>query len=102
MKTITRFIKNNDMFGHPFTLGFNNKGNIQTTIPGGIVSIILNIVMFLFIILKFKAVVLNEDDNLNTSESRLGNGENIGIINLKDSHYVPYYLFDRKGVRLDL
>ena len=84
MKSITRLIKNNDMFGHSFTLGFNNKGSIQTTIPGGIISIMLNTLILLFVILKFKSVVLNEDAYLNTRESRLGNGENIGIVNIKD------------------
>ena len=61
-KHLSRFIKSTDMFGHQFQLGFNKKGNVQTTLCGGAVSILINLLIFAFFILKFINVVTYADD----------------------------------------
>ena len=68
-KKLSRFIKAQDMFGHQFQLGFNGKGNLQTTLSGGFISVMLNLLILAFFILKFINVVTYSDDLIQLSSS---------------------------------
>ena len=62
---------------------------MQTTLIGGIISIFLNIFMFVFVISKLHNVVVRSDNTISTSESKLGNGEVMDPVSFEDGRYAP-------------
>ena len=64
------------MFSYSFQLGFNGKGNLQTTLPGGIVSILLNMVIFAFFVLKLYNVVTYADNLIQSTLSQFELNDN--------------------------
>ena len=92
-------MKSNDIFGHSFQLGFNEKGNVQTTLTGGIVSFFLKIFIGGFLVRQTLLVLLNGDDNIVTSESKYEGDE---IIDFKSGNLLPYYSFTLNGKHIDL
>ena len=54
------------MFGHPVTLNFNSKGNAHTTLFGGVMSIVVQITMLLYLLYLLKHMLLYERDNIET------------------------------------
>ena len=60
------FIKNHDKFGHEINLNFNNKDNIHRTFVGGLVSILVNILMIVYILTLVRKLIFYEDDSLLT------------------------------------
>lgn len=64
MKILKNLIKNRDFFGQKIELNFNNKGHVHNTFCGGIVGILIELLMGLYIALLIKKTVLNEADSI--------------------------------------
>ena len=64
---ITKWIRNQDYFGHKIQLSFKKRGNEHKTVPGGIVSCVINIMMTVYIGILFKRMVRYEDDTINSA-----------------------------------
>ena len=48
----SKFIKEQDIFGHHVALNFNKKGDTYQTLCGGLISVLLKSVILAFIIYK--------------------------------------------------
>ena len=60
-------IKDGDMFGHNFAFNFEKKGETYNTLIGGIMSILVKVLLFAYVIIKFNEMVQEERDNNITS-----------------------------------
>ena len=56
-----RWLKNNDMFGYEININFDKQGPAHKTEIGGIVSVIIKVVIFAYIILNLKILILGEN-----------------------------------------
>ena len=61
-----RLLKQQDLFGHPIELTFNNKGSTHKTLCGGVVSIVIKAVMAVYTYILFRKLWLELDDKLTT------------------------------------
>ena len=57
-------IKSFDQFGHEVVLNFNSKGKFHFTLLGGIVSILVNIFVLVYICSLVQKHILYENDSL--------------------------------------
>ena len=71
LKKFRNFIKTHDMFGHTVVLNFDKKGDTHTTFVGGLFTIIIRIIISVYVFLKFKTLILSEDDNNITVDTLL-------------------------------
>jgi hypothetical protein len=58
-----KFVKGQDMFGFPISINFNGSGSTFTTLPGGLLSILINLFLVAFCLLKVKKMILLEGDS---------------------------------------
>jgi hypothetical protein len=61
---IARCLKKFDNYGVPVSLNFKGKETFKT-VPGGILSILVMLIIAVFSLLKFKRLIQREDWNLN-------------------------------------
>ena len=54
-----------DMFGYRIALNFNKRGDTHVTLCGGITTIIMGIILFLYITYKLKGMLDYSDDKTN-------------------------------------
>ena len=85
-------IKQIDKFGHQTVLNFNKKGNYHNTFLGGLISILVNIFVFIYIWGLIRKVVFFEDDSISTV-TKFGDPMDLGEILLNDTNYIPTFLF---------
>lgn len=85
---VKKFIKARDMFGHPVTLNFNRQGDTYFTTCGGIISIVLNLVLLQYVLIKFEIMVKRTGDAINVVSER-SNFTDIGEITLQDAEFMP-------------
>ena len=86
-----KLIKSLDLFGHPIVLSFNNKGNTHNTLLGGSVSILIRLMMLAYIITLTKKLVLYEDDNNTSVESRQKLSE-LGVVNFNETQVDVFFM----------
>jgi len=60
MNRIRNFILGRDMFGHAISLNFDRNGEYHRTIVTGLFSLFLKSCITLYVILRFKMLILNE------------------------------------------
>ena len=60
MNSIKNFILARDMFGHAISLNFDRNGEHHRTIVTGLFSLFLKCIITLYVILRFKMLILNE------------------------------------------
>lgn len=53
LSKLNQFVRNQDMFGHPIGLNFDRNGSTFKTTIGGLVSTLVNIILFAYMSLKF-------------------------------------------------
>ena len=85
-------IKEYDKFGHEVVLNFNNKGNYHNTFCGGLVSMLVNVIVLIYIWTLVKKLVFYEDDTLLTVTKYVDPLE-LGEIPLNQTSYVPTFMF---------
>ena len=61
-------ITDQDMFGHTINLNFNRKGSTYKTCFGGCCSIIINILMFIYVMMNLKKLFFKGDNKYSTQE----------------------------------
>ena len=66
---LSNIIKNRDYFGKPVEIHFNKSGNTHNTIVGGVVSILVNIILGVFVWFNFRKMIFNLDDKISQSKS---------------------------------
>ena len=57
-----RFIKKQDLFNHKINLNFNNEGNQYNTIPGGLASIFLFLILISYAVLQVFRIYNGQED----------------------------------------
>ena len=92
MSTIYSKIKETDKFGHEIVLNFNNKGNFHNTFFGGLLSILVNIFVLIYIQSLIRKVVFYEDDSIITV-TKYGDPLDLGDVPLNSTGFVPGFLF---------
>ena len=55
-----RLMSDQDMFGHTINLNFDKQGDSHQTFIGGIISIVVKILMFIYIGIKFDKLIYRE------------------------------------------
>ena len=102
MVSIRNFIRKFDLFGQPILLNFNNKGNIHTTLIGGLVSIIVQLFLYWYLIIHVKRMVLYESDSNNTVLKQLIDNK---MRKLNELSLIPmfelYDAYQRKNIIYD-
>jgi len=63
MSRLSESIKQHDMFGHPVSLNFDQKGDCHQTPIGGFFSIFIKLAIWTYVIFNFKKMLFNESDN---------------------------------------
>ena len=58
-----KILADQDMFGHPINLNFDNKGDTHRTFIGGIVSILVKSLMTIYILMKFGKLIFKDGAN---------------------------------------
>ena len=56
------FLKNRDLFGYPIKLNFNRNGDSHKTVIGGVLSIFLKVLYYLYMAYLLHKMFNHEDD----------------------------------------
>ena len=59
---LLKFLRDQDLFGHPVLLTFNNKGTHYNTSCGGFVSIVIKLFMLGTLMFLVRRLTSNEND----------------------------------------
>lgn len=89
-----RFIKDQDYFGHPVLLNFNRKGSTHSTLCGGLISILINAFMVLYLVINVDKLVNRKDDNFKSV--LCGQTEMIGVVDFKIAKPVSLVLINAR------
>ena len=57
-----RFVKDQDLFGHPVMLSFNHRGTTHQTSCGGVVSIFIKAFIVFYMYVNFTKLIFRGDD----------------------------------------
>ena len=68
---IGKYIKSHDLFGHEVKLNFNKTGSTYNTVVGGLVSIVIKCLIYVYVIFLFKRMILHEKDHKENVETRV-------------------------------
>ena len=93
MGKIRNFLRNRDEFGHAVTLNFNRNGDTFNTVLGGLVSLSINIFLFLWIVYKAQ-IMFNYGSNTVAFSTQKTDFESLGKQNLNKTGYVPFWLLN--------
>jgi len=63
MVKVSKYIKQQDMFGHQVVLNFNKKGDTYQTTIGGAISLLVKLVIFGFVVYKIILLVGLKDNS---------------------------------------
>ena len=85
-------IKEQDKFGHEIVLNFNKKGNYHNTLFGGLLSILVNIFILIYIWTLINKVVFFQDDSLLTV-SKFDDPFSLGEVTMKSTSFIPGFIF---------
>jgi hypothetical protein len=66
---IKHLIRSQDFFGHKVELNFDKKGSSHQTLTGGLVGICVRILMFMYIYVKIRQLVLFEEINIRAAST---------------------------------
>ena len=89
LKSCASSFKKHDMFGHSIQLNFDRKGDTHKTCIGGFVTSFVHIIVFIYIFLNMKKMLLLED-NKNFTEIGVTNLEEKGIIDYGETNILVY------------
>ena len=84
-KNYRDWLTEQDLFGHQVQMNFNQKGPTHNTCIGGFFSIIVKIAMLVYIFLRFKALLLYEED-INTTEMNVIDLDELDPIDFKTTN----------------
>ena len=65
------WFKDKDMFGHVVNINFDKQGPTHKTEIGGVVSVFIKVVIYVYIIFKFKILLARNSASLQTACSRM-------------------------------
>ena len=68
-KAIRNCLRNQDGFGQPILLNFNNKGNTHNTLFGGIVSLLSNALLLAYFCIHVDKMLGHKDDKVTIQAS---------------------------------
>ena len=63
---IRKCMKNRDMFGYPVTLNFNLNGDSFTSVLGGLISVLTNLVLIWYCLVNVNIMVTRTGDTIIT------------------------------------
>ena len=72
---LKQFLKNRDLFGHQISLNFNQQGDKHRTVVGGLVSILIKFLYYLYMAYLLHKMVHNEDDRTFSFEIQIDEEE---------------------------
>ena len=107
MGSIRNFIRNFDLFGQPILLNFNKKGNTHTTLIGGLISIIVQVFLYWYLVVHVKRMILYENDNNTTLVKQLIDDKLrklnqlsfVPIFELYDAYHKKHITYDEEAKR---
>ena len=80
-KMVTRWIRENDLFGFVINLNFDRQGDAHKTLFGGIYSLFIKIFLIIYLWLNVSKIFTHVDDNNVTTVGAL-DLENIGDVSM--------------------
>jgi hypothetical protein len=91
---ITKAIKGQDIFGHKISFNFNEEGETHRTLIGGLVSLLLKLLLSLFVVFRFKRLMLYEDNK--TSSLKSVSSDDI-TVNFNETFLVPFFVLSKQS-----
>ena len=85
-------IKALDKFGHQIVLNFNKEGNYHKTLFGGLLSILVNLFVLIYIWTLINKVLFYQDDTILTV-SKFDDPLKLGEIPMNTTSFVPTFIF---------
>ena len=82
------------MFGHTIHLNFNKQGDSHKTLIGGVFSFVIRLIMFIYVVILFKRLFLNEGDN-NFTKLDVLDLEEFGKIKLSDTNLTVFHVLKK-------
>ena len=90
-KRSTGFIRDLDIFGHTINLNFMTEGDKHRTLIGGLMSLVVRVLIFLFVVNRFVAMVTGGRDNVATASSSIEDIDTVKVtyadLNMTAFHY---------------
>ena len=78
-----------DLFGHQVTLNFNRKGDTHQTLPGGIVSLIIRVILLLYFVDCSIAMFKYKNNEL-SDQSSIADLEEVGEVDLNEENVLLF------------
>ena len=82
---LKQFLINRDLFGHPISLNFNNKGDSHRTAIGGVLSIFLRILYYSYMGYLLHKMLHYEDDRTYSFDFQIPDKDQLDEHNFSES-----------------
>jgi hypothetical protein len=83
------------MFGHVIHLNFNKEGDSHKTVVGGLFSCLIKVVMFIYVFINFKKMILNESDS-NSMEYNLVDLDSDPVKKFQDTNFKMFHVLRKQ------
>lgn len=83
-------ILNQDMFGHQVSINFNRKGDRFNTFSGGILSIMVNLILAIYLFIIVKIMIKRENDTV-IVVPEVTNFDEIGDLSFERAAIMPVF-----------
>ena len=83
------------MFGHVINLNFDKQGDSHKTFIGGIISIVVKILMFVYVSVKFDKLIYREGSS-NAVTALLVKMDTMGEVMFNQTSMVMFYMMKKQ------
>ena len=90
-----KVIRNQDIFGHPVNLNFNNNGSVHKTLCGGVASLLIKVIVLLYMVILLRKLVLQLDDRYFTAISSMNSAE-MGDLHYSDTNLDFFFHLEKE------
>ena len=84
------FFKRQDNYGHKVAFNFNRQGETVNTVLGGVLSIVINLLIYGYLILKLKTMIETSNNSLGARETDT-TAEELGTRNFNEMDMLIYF-----------
>ena len=90
--TFKQKVKDIDMFGFPIQLNFDKQGSTFNTLPGGCLSLLINLILLGYSILKVDKMWFLKGDSIAFDQEPV-DMESLGEVSFEEANFMPYITF---------